>query len=295
VSAWESSGLLGLAFGLDHESEATDQLTEFSGSFLAENGTDSLFAEAAFTPIGAFTLTVALRSDDNDRFGRFATERVTAAYVLETRGPSTRFRASVGTGAKAPGLYQLFDPAFGNPELGVEESEGFDVGVDLDWSGGASLSLGYFANDIENEIDFLWPTGYLNLGETEARGVEAFVAVPLARRIDWSLSYTYVDSEDAATGDWLGRPRNSATSQLTFRPSEPFSLTARGRYRSMNAASFGGSTSSFVVWDLLGRFELSEKLEIFGRVVNLFDEDYQYEWGMSTYDRSVFAGLRLRY
>ncbi len=295
ASVVDAAARLTLAFGFDLESEDTDQLTEFSGSFIAGNSTDSLFAEAAVLATEAFTLTVAARSDDNERFGRFATERITAAYVLDATGPEIKLRASLGTGAKAPGLYQLFDPFFGNPALLVEESEGYDLGVDLAWSGGAAFSLTWFANDIEQEIDFLFPDGYLNLGVTEARGAEAVVSLPLADRIDWSLSYTYVDSHDETTGGWLGRPRNAASSHLTARPTDRLSLTARTRYRSENAASFGGTTASFVVWDLLGRYELSERLELFGRLVNLTDEDYQYEWGMSTYDRSVFAGVRLRY
>ena len=295
TGAFEASRLVTLAFGFDLENEDTDQLTSFSGSFLAENSTDSLFAEAAVMPTAALTLTFAARSDDNERFGRFATERITAAYVLDTSGPETKLRASVGTGAKAPGLYQLFDPFFGNPGLGVEESEGYDIGVDLGWAGGATFGVSYFANDIESEIDFLFPNGYLNRGATESRGVEAGVSLPLASRIDWSLSYTYLSSYDDVTGGWLGRPRNSATSQLTARPTERLSLTARTRFRSENAASFGGATASFVVWDLLGRYLFNEKLELFGRVVNLLDEDYQYEWGMNAYDRSVFAGVRLRY
>ena len=295
ASVVDAATRLTLAFGVDLEDEHTDQLTEFSGSFIAENSTDSLFAEAAVMASDALTLTVAARSDDNERFGRFSTERITAAYVLGTSGPETKLRASFGTGAKAPGLYQLFDPFFGNPALIVEESEGYDLGVDLAWSGGAALSLTWFANDIEQEIDFQFPAGYVNLSATEARGAEAAVTLPLADRVDWSLSYTYVVSHDETTGTWLGRPRNSATSHLTARPTDRLSLTARTRFRSENAASFGGTTASFVVWDLLGRYELSERLELFGRIVNLLDEDYQYEWGMNTYDRSVFAGVRLRY
>jgi vitamin B12 transporter len=294
ASVVEAAARVTVAFGVDLEREDTDQLTEFSGSFIAENSTDSLFAEAALMATDAFTLTVAARSDDNERFGRFSTERVTAAYVLDASGPEAKLRASVGTGAKAPGLYQLFDPFFGNSALIVEESKGYDLGIDLGWSGGAALSLTWFANDIEREIDFQFPGGFLNLGATEARGAEASVTLPLADRVDWALSYTYVESHDETTGAWLGRPRNSATSQLTARPTDRLSLTARTRYRSENAASFGGTTASFVVWDLLGRYELNERLELFGRVVNLFDEDYQYEWGMSTYDRSVFAGVRLK-
>ena len=63
----------------------------------------------------------------------------------------------------------------------------------------------------------------------------------------------------------------------------------------MNAASFGGITESFVTVDFLGSYDFSDKIEIYARVVNLFDESYQYEWGSSTYDRSGFAGVRVRY
>jgi vitamin B12 transporter len=45
--------------------------------------------------------------------------------------------------------------------------------------------------------------------------------------------------------------------------------------------------------DLLGSYALSDAIEIYGRLVNLFDKEYQYEWGSSTYDRSAFAGFRV--
>jgi vitamin B12 transporter len=294
-SAFDASDLIALALGFDHEEESTDQLTSFSGSFLAENETDSWFGELALTPIEALTLTFAARRDDNERFGAFDTYRVTAAWLLATEGPETKLRASWGTGAKAPGLYQLFDPSFGNSELGVEESEGYDIGVDVYWSSGALLEVSYFDNDLENEIDFAFPGGYLNRGRTRAKGVETHVAMPLGERIDWSLSYTYLDSRDRQSGDWLGRPRNAATTSISIAATSRLDLIARARYRSMNEASFGGTTNSFVVVDVLGRFALRENLEVYGRIVNLFDEDYQYEWGSSTYDLSAFAGVRIRY
>jgi vitamin B12 transporter len=169
------------------------------------------------------------------------------------------------------------------------------MGVDLFWPGGATVEVTYFNNDLENEIDFAFPSGYLNLGSTRAKGVETYVTVPLGERLDWSLTYTYLDSRDDHSELWLGRPRNTATSRLAFDLSPKLNLAARVRYRSLNAASFGGATDSFLVIDLLGSYELANNIEIYGRIVNLFDEDYQYEWGSSTYDLSAFAGIRIRY
>ena len=93
-SGFNATDRLSLAFGLDLERETTDQLTSFSGSFIAGNETDSLFAEVAITPWDHFTLTVAARTDDNQRFGRFDTSRITAAYVLPDTNTQTKFRAS---------------------------------------------------------------------------------------------------------------------------------------------------------------------------------------------------------
>jgi len=101
-------------------------------------------------------------------------------------------------------------------------------------------------------------------------------------------------SHDGPSGAWLGRPRNAATTGLGIDATARLGLTARTRYRSMNAASFGGVTESFVVADFLGSYRINDKLEVYGRIVNLFDELYQYEWGTSTVDRSVFVGVRLR-
>jgi vitamin B12 transporter len=294
-SSFDATDRVSLAFGIDLEEESTDQLTSFSGSFLASNQTDSAFAEVALTPFDRLTLTMAARSDDNERFGRFATHRLTAAYVLAANGPETKLRASWGTGAKAPGLYQLFDPTYGNQALRVEQSRGYDIGVDWFWSGGSRLEVSYFNLDIDNEVDFQWPLGFLNLGETESRGVETYYSRPIGARVDWSLSYAYLASKDRLADAWLGRPRNAATMQFAIDATSELKLTARARYRSMNAASFGGATDSFVVMDLLGSYSLSDTIEVYGRLVNLFDEDYQYEWGSSTYDRSAFAGVRVRY
>jgi vitamin B12 transporter len=208
---------------------------------------------------------------------------------------NAKLRASLGTGAKAPGLYQLFDPSFGNPDLGVEESSGYDIGADLVWSGGATVSVSYFSTEVTTDIDFEFPAGYLNYGATRAHGVETFAPVPISSSVNWSFSHTWLDAWDRGTGQWLGRPRHSATTRLSFAASDRLHLTARARYRSENGASFGGTANSFVTVDLLAGYELNRALEVYGRIVNLFDQDYQYEWGSSTYDRSIFAGVRMRY
>ena len=69
----------------------------------------------------------------------------------------------------------------------------------------------------------------------------------------------------------------------------------RARYRSENRtveASFG-KTQNSVSFDLLGQYKVWDGVELYGRVINLLDADYQYNYGFSTYDRSAFFGVRL--
>lgn len=284
--------------GLSHEREKTHQSTNFSGDFDAKNHTDSVFAELAFRPVDNFTLTAAFRSDDNDRFGVFDTHRLTAAYFLPLNGGmDLKLRSSYGTGAKAPGLYQLFDPAYGNTGLGVEESKGWDVGFDLTWHpANLRLETSYFRNDVTNEI--AWGLrddatyGYYNAGASEAEGIEVGLS---GQPFDWlqvSQSYTWLLSRDADDGSWKGAPRHTGSTSLTFLPAEDWSVTARARYASTNARSGGGEIGSFVVVDLLGSYRVNEQLELYGRVENLFDTHYQTSYGNSTNDLSFFAGLR---
>jgi vitamin B12 transporter len=49
------------------------------------------------------------------------------------------------------------------------------------------------------------------------------------------------------------------------------------------------------VVDLRASYTLSEKIELFGRVENVFDESYTIVTGYGTFGRSVFVGVRARF
>ena len=110
-------------------------------------------------------------------------------------------------------------------------------------------------------------------------------------------SYTYLNSDQDAleNGEWrdIGRPAHSGSTALTLTPAERISFTARARYRGRNAASYGGVTDGYQVVDLLGSLDLTDKVQLYGRVVNLFDANYQVSFGQNPLGRSLYAGLRV--
>jgi vitamin B12 transporter len=294
---YDTGGIVSVAAGGNLEWEDTDQLTNFSGAFVAGIHTRSVYGELAVRPIENLTLTGAARLDDNSRFGSFDTYRATAAYVI---GPA-KLRASYGTGAKAPGLYQLFDPSYGNPELKVEESDGWDVGVDLALGHSLTAQASYFVLDKTHVIGFDGSRppfgGNEQWGRTTADGVEFGLAAQPLGWLQLSQTFTYINHRQDNDLDGVyvgsGRPRHIATSTVTVLPMDGVELTARVRYRDGDSSGYGGVTDDYVVADLLGSYRYSDGMELFARVVNLFDEKYQVTYGTNTLGTSVYVGARL--
>jgi vitamin B12 transporter len=293
-------GVISLAAGGDYEHEEAKETTLYSGDFLEKIHTGSAYGELALRPLAGMTITGAGRYDDNSRFGSFWTYRGTFAYAIG----AAKFRASYGTGAKAPGLYQLFDPTYGNPNLKPETSRGGDVGLDFTFAEGLTGQLTYFFNHKRDEINFdgtLPPFGgYNQFGRTRAKGVEVAIT---ARPLPWltlSQTYTYTDHEvdNALPGEpdtgyvESGRPRYSGTTTVTVVPVARAELTARMRFRDGDSSGYGGVTQPYTVVDLLGSYGITDRIELYGRVVNLFDKHYQMTYGTQTLGLSAFGGVR---
>lgn len=300
--AYGGTGPVSLAAGGNLEREKSKQTTGYSGDFGARINTRAAYGEIALRPIEGMTITGAARIDDNNRFGTFDTYRGTVAYILG----NLKLRASYGTGAKAPGLYQLFDPTYGNADLKVETSKGGDIGFDFTVSDEVTLQASYFFNRKKNEINFDGgkpPSGgYSQFGRTRAQGVEAGLLVTPAPWLRISQTLTYVDHEvdDSANSDQpftdSGQPKLSATTSVTVNPVEQASVTVRMRNRDGDSSSsYSPATSAYTVVDLLGSYQINDKVELYGRVVNLFDRWYQLSYGYQTLGLSAYGGVRVSF
>lgn len=305
--SYDKGGIFGISVGANYEEEYTDQLTSFSGAFDAKITTKAAFAELVLRPARGLTITGAARIDDNSRFGSFDTYRVTGAYVLEDLIGSgdVKLRASYGTGAKAPGLYQLFDPVYGYSGLQVETSEGGDVGVDVNFGSAFSTQVSYFFAKTNDEIAYDCanpkPGCYINLGKTRKSGVELAFELRPADWLSFRQSLTYLKAEqltNPATSVWtsLRRPEFSGSTSVTIKPVERLSVTARLRHRDRNASSnFSPATKGYEVVDLLASFGITDNVEVYGRVTNLFDKQYQMAFGKNALGRSAYGGIRLNF
>ncbi|WP_084421772.1 TonB-dependent receptor plug domain-containing protein [Henriciella litoralis] len=261
--------------------------------------TDSLFALYEFKPVDSLTLTAGVRNDDDSRFGSETTSRLAAAWNPTEQ---VTIRSSWGQGFKAPSIFQstyictfcgLTEP---NADLKPETSEAFDIGVE--WrsvDGRAEAGITYFDQDTENQIDFSYTAGYDNIALVESKGVELFGGYVLNDWLSVNGNYTYIDAEDGDGNELARLPQHSGNVSLAVDPEGPFSGAVLVRYNGDEANTNGTTLDGWTRVDLTGRYELNESVELYGRVENLFDEDYQQILGYGTPGLSGSVGLRLRY
>ena len=279
-----------LAFGAEREE------TTANGQ---NSAIDGLFGLYEFKPVEKLTLTGGIRIDDHDKFGSETTGRVAAAFAATDQ---VILRASWGQGFKAPSIFQstyvctfcgLTEP---NADLRPETSEAFDIGVD--WTspdGRAQAGITYFDQDTENMIDFSYTAGYDNIALVKSKGVELFGAYQFTTWLGVSANYAYIDAEDG-NGNALSRlPEHSGDVTLSLDPEGPLSGAVLVRYNGDEANTDGTTLDGWTRVDLTGSYDLTDSVELFGRIENLFDEHYQQILGYGTPGLSGTVGLRLRY
>jgi len=276
-----------LAFGAEREeSEANNEEAE----------ANSVFALYEWSPVAALTLTGGLRYDDDDRYGSETTGRAAASWQVSN---DIRLRATWGQGFKAPTIFQsTFICSFcgltaPNPNLKAETSESFDAGVD--WSIGAvDISLTAFDQETENLIDFSFTQGYANIALAKQQGVEVEIAAPLASWLEVRAGYGYIDAEDGNGAELPRVPEQSGDAELVLTPQGPFSASIAVRHNGDQSDGFGPRVPAWTRTDLAAAWKFGPHSEFYGRVENLFGEDYQQVGGYGTPSISGLIGIRVR-
>ena len=249
-------------------------------------------------------LSASLRQDINDIFDDDTTSRGTAAYRIESTG--SRLHASYGTGAKNPTLTELYGsgPNFvANPNLHPEKSRGWDAGIEQDlWHGKASVDVTYFQNRITDLIQGSGNSAVNLDGVSRIQGFETTARVAVTERIDLKVQYTFSDGNDAKGAALVRRPKHAAHVDAGYRFDEDrarvnLGVDYVGDQRDIEYSNYFGSQRAVILDDhvLVGvnaSYRLSEEAEIYGRVENLLDTDYQNVLGYDNPGIGFYVGFR---
>jgi vitamin B12 transporter len=254
-------------------------------------------------PIGErLNITLGGRVDDVVDVARFETWRATAAYTIAETG--TKFHTSAGTGAKAPTLFQLYDPVNGTPTLKPEQSFGYDAGIDQSFLGGRVVaSLTGFSNDFSNLINFVSapcaPSQslgcYVNVARAETSGLEVGTTIDvLPGLLKFNAAYTYLHAIDLATGLVLARrPKNLARFAITITPTdkwliEPRVVTVSKRFSSAGQTS---QVDAYTRVDIYTEYKIDKNWKVFARGENILNEHYQEVFNFGTTGPAAYAGV----
>ena len=258
-----------------------------------------------------FDAGASVRHDFNNRFADATTYRVQAGYRL-TDG--LRVRGAYGTGVKNPGYYELYGYSdgryIGNPNLKPEQSQGWEAGVDYQLDTRISLGATYFDSALHDEIYTTYPAPlYVATPanrDTLSRqhGVELFAT---ARPTTWArldLAYTFLSATEDGVRE-VRRPAHIGSANLTLTtPDQRLSGTLTVRYNGAqdDLAYIDPSyvpvrerLADFTLVNLAAEYRLTDRLSVFGRVENLFDERYEEVFSFATPGRSAVGGVRARF
>jgi vitamin B12 transporter len=293
---------------LEHEvaSNAADT-SDFSG-YESDRTFYAGYALHQFTLGDDLYMTLGGRYDGEIDGDGFLTGRATAAYVIPETG--TTFRGSVGTGAKRPTAYQIANNDYAaakypaedvDTDLQPETSIGVDAGVEQSlFNDAINVSATAFYNRFHDLLAFEifdFPDGaYVNISNAETAGLElAAQADILPGLLRAGASYTYLYSRNLDTGQMLPRrPEHSAAFDVTFIGSDRFEMTLSGLVvgQRLNSASSSSLLPGYGRLDLSAKYMLAANTELFGRIDNLTNTQYQDPAGFNAPGLSAYIGLR---
>ena len=266
-------------------------------------GTTSYYLQDQISLFDTWFTTLGTRIDDHSKFGTKATYRFTTAYLV--KATDTKVKGSYGSGFKAPSLIQLYHPTWGgNANLKPEESTGWDVGVEQGVPlFNSRISATYFRNDYDDMITWDNTFLYANVAKSHTEGVELTATVQPADELLLKAAYTYTETQDDSVGT------SSSSKQLARRPNHKASLDTTCSFMKKGHATLGivyvGSRyndaantqklGGYTLVNLAGSYDITKNLQLFGRVDNLFDREYEEVYGYGTPGISAYGGVKVSF
>lgn len=307
---------LRLVFGAEME----ESRYENSG-VTASTGIDSVFFQTVFKPADGLSLTGGIRHDDHEDFGGNTSLAGNIAYRISENGPT--IRASYAEGFRAPSLIDLDDRpfGFGTPDLLPETAKSYEIGVDQSLIEQAvQISLTLFQRDTRNQIAFAAcpvapdpapavctsgsrPFGTtLNIERNRTKGVEAILSISPVERFRIDANYTWLDTENRSSGANLGnklarRPASSLYLSAQYETGYGLKLAADMQMvgDSFDDLANNRRLDGYILSGIRASMPVTDTIELFGRIDNLFDVSYETATDFGALGRSSSIGARARF
>ncbi len=304
---WQNTLLLSegnsLVFGAETESEqgASESRGRFPSKFDRKTArTSGVYLQELLQYDNALFATMGVRVDRHSRFGSEVTYSIAPSAFHEASG--TRIKGVFGTGYKAPSLFQLYS-SYGDSTLQAGTSRSWEAGIeqylsDQRFAAGAT----YFDNTFDNMVGWDSETSsYKNVFKATSRGVELTGRYAGTAGTSLRVYYTFTDSKDHESDEQLlRRPRHSGGLVLDQRIGQELDLNLSYRFsgdRRDNDFSTWPSTpvtlDGYGVVNVAANWKVTPQIQLFGRIDNLLDADYEEILGYGTAGITGYLGVRI--
>jgi len=264
----------------------------------------SFYLQDQWRPWSQLSLTSGVRFDHHQKFGPALTFRLAANYDWSEQ--QTRFKFTLGSGFKAPSLYELYAPPdnlgpIGNMSLEPEKNLGWDAGLEKIFFDHLTLSLTYFETRFRNLIQFYYGTGYQNVGQARTKGLELSIKTAPLKNLELTASWTHLQARDLDhQTDLLRRPKDTFYGNLNFSrkavriSSEVYYL---GQRYDLDFSSYPNREvclrSAFLV-NFFVSYDLKSTTSFFIRGDNLLGTRYEMVYGYGSPGTTISTGFRLK-
>ena len=273
----------------------------------------SIYLQDEYQIFDPLYLVFGVRFDEHSEFGSEWTPRTSLIYKILD---NFRFKASYGTGFRAPGLSELYVTSTrkrgkevyeSNPDLDPETSESYEVGIEGEYKKSWGR-ITAFRNEIEDLIEPIWykSTGtgkkktdyyrYQNVSEAITQGVELEYGLKLPMGFSFSGNMAYLNTENKETDkDLEGEPKYKGHLELGYRYPE-LGLRANVRMDYIGERYYAeGTEGGYTLFHCYLSKELSQYLELFVGVNNIFDKREEKDEVVYVEPTYFYTGITVRY
>jgi len=242
----------------------------------------------ATEPVDNLFIALNGRFNDHSEFDTEWTGDTNAKYILVATG--TTFKGALGKGYRSPTVYELYAPANGwgftggNKDLKPETNISWELGLEQELLDKAiTAGTAYFENSVDNYI-YATTQSYEQRDGVSIRGVESFVTYKPTASVKLNLSHIYQRARDTETGNkhiaYIPRQKVACNANWYPLPHERLTVNLGGawtgsRYNEKNAdnATRTKLDDYFLIHTAVS-YKLTEKVEVYGRIDNLLNENY---------------------
>ena len=245
---------------------------------------------------GANLANLSLRNDNITGYGSQNTGGASYGYFFTKE---LRVNVNYGTGFKAPSFYDLYYPNYGVTTIKPERSQNTEAGIHYE-TVPYDIHFVVYNNTISNLIQYTslgCPVGYsMGCASNVASAKITGASLGGVSRIgDFTLkgSFDQQNPVDQATGYVLAkRAKQFGNVSVEYKKSA-YVVGAEGTFQAQRY-DYGntGLMNGYGIANLYGSYDFAKDWSLFARWNNIFNKNYQLNYGYVTPGSNVFVGIR---